>query len=78
MSYGYGEDCSAARDAQRTAEEVRHDLDMLSDTVARNRVQADNMTSEVAARAHELFEMIDALRLQVVRLQQRVKELEGR
>ncbi|MFG1709166.1 hypothetical protein ACFLIM_38845 [Nonomuraea sp. M3C6] len=78
MSYGYGLDCSAARDAQRAADDVRHDVDMLSDAVARHRVNADSANSDMAVRVHELFEMIDALRIQVARLEQHLKAVEGR
>lgn len=85
MSYGYGDDCQGARDAQRAADDakraaddVRHDVVMLADTVGRNRVNVESRVSEAESRAHELFEMIDALRYQVIKLEQRLQAVEGR
>ncbi|MEV0617634.1 hypothetical protein AB0I81_30235 [Nonomuraea sp. NPDC050404] len=63
MSYGYGNDCSAAQNAQRAADDVRHEVGTLSSTVDSNRWEAENRA--------------DALERRIRELEQRVIELEN-
>ncbi|MEV4748996.1 hypothetical protein AB0K21_21680 [Streptosporangium sp. NPDC049248] len=57
------EDCSAARDAQKAADDARHEVDMLSRTVDSNRWAAESCDENLAARLADVERQLsEALR----------------
>ncbi|MEQ4724722.1 hypothetical protein [Nonomuraea sp. B19D2] len=74
----YGDDCSAARDAQRAADDARHEVDMLSRTVDSNRWASENRDGALEGRLRELACQIGDLQGTIRELEQRLQAVVSR
>lgn len=81
----WGEDCNAAREAQRTAdnaerkaEQVDHELTMLSRTVDSNRWSCEDRDEALKRRINDLAEQLADAQRTIRDLEARLQEVERR